>query len=1073
MKKTSLTCSQLVRGIAVILMCFCAAGTSSAQAPEREMRFTFSKDSMELGEAIDSMKKWTDFYRFETNDVDLKQMAPVGYRNISVPELLEIWHRQIQLDYTIQGRYVGFKAGQPVARKPPLIDILYGTVIDKKRRPVYKASVRVNSGGSGTTTDPNGSFSLFHVMAGTAISISCVGYVTHDTTVPGNAVLDVTLEEQTNIVKPFEVTGNKPKKHWWQDSTYRFPNVKEITMGAQFNMVDDLSGKAPGVVLQRGNGRAAATRSTEIRGPTSLNRNSQALYVIDGVIIVPDFKGGEGTMSQYSSTLSYLSTADIDTIIVLKSAVATALYGARGANGVVQIFTKKATHTDKTHFMADVSYSFGKVPHHEHMLNTDQYIQLRWDAWNNDGLSPTSKKAPDMLDWDQYRYTDWQKELIGHTAYYKDAVLTLSGERAAFQYRISGNFRENSTPYMREGNQYGDLRYGLHGSTNIKLLNDRLHISLTGLANNNRTRLPGTDYTMGISLPPNAPPLFKDGKINYALSNSIVSLPDFEGHISNMLITTSMNYHVNSWMSFLLTGGYHRMGAHNTSISTIAKRGEEGQANLTASSTENRYLSQTIDVEPSVQFNLRCDSHKVGLNLGGVYNSIYAGNTTIDASGYLRDQDILHYETIGTVKRTPSANRYKYAGAHAHLNYDWKERYTLELVLRLDGSSRFGKDEQVNLFGGGAAGWEFGREAFVRHALPGLSYGKLQVGWSATGNDQIDDYQYAGSYQPAGSYQAVEGLMAAKQQNSALTGGMTYKKDLTLNLGLLDNKLEIEAAYYHNRSRHQLVEYPLPEMAGGGTIQRNMPVAIQNIGVELTLNAGLVQCKHWSLAVRLNGSTGTNTLFAFEGMTAAPSGQTQLKRPLRELFYYNFYGIDPKSGEALYRNAAGNIVNAAALTENDRIVAINTAPRFYGGFGITCTVDGVEITCSGQYMVRTAENAIIDKQHMIGTMWNQNIYVADRWREAGDNKSVQKATQASSEADQKKYLNSSDIFMDVRYIRINNLTVARQIGPYRVYCNVSNLVTFTNYPSLDPETLSRTALPFMRITKVGVQYYFK
>jgi TonB-linked SusC/RagA family outer membrane protein len=1026
-----------------------------------------------LGEAIDSMRKWTD-YLFEPNGVDLKQMVPVGYRNISVPALLEIWRRDMQLESTIQGRYVGFKAREPIPGKSGIIGNLYGTVADKNGRPIDKASVRLNNAERGTTTDHNGHFLLFDVLAGTTLSISCVGYVTHDTTVRGNSVLNITLEERTNSVPQFDVKENKRKKRRRVDSTYHFPGMKDIIMGGQFNMVDDLSGKAPGVLLQRSNGRSAASRATEIRGPTSLNRNSQALYVIDGVIIIPDFKGGEGTMSQYSSTLSYLSTADIDTIIVLKSAVATALYGARGANGVVQIFTKKACHTSKTHIMADVSFSFGKVPRRERLLNTDEYIQLRWDAWNNDGLQPTSGKAPDMLNWDQRGYTDWQRQLIGNTAYYGDAVVTLSGERNAVQYRISGNIRKNSTPFMREGNRYGDLKYSLHGSSNTKLLNDRFLVSLTGLANVNRTSLPGTDYTAGISLPPNAPPLFKDGKINYALSNSIVSLPDFHGVISNTFATTNVSYRVDSSLIFTVMAGYHRMGAHTTSISTIAKRGEEGQGNLTASSTENRYLSRTFVVEPSAQLTLRYDSHKLALNLGAVYNSIYAGNTTIDASGYLRDRDILHYETIENVKRTPSVSHYKYAGAHAHLNYDWKERYTLELVLRVDGSSRFGKDEQVNLFGGGAVGWEFGREPFIQHVLPGLSYGKLQLGWSATGNDQIDDYQYAGSYQSAGDYQGVGGLMAAKQQNSALTGGMTYKQDVTVNLGFLDNRWEIEAAYYHNRSMHQLVEYPLPEMAGGGVIQRNMPVAIQNNGVELALNARLVQRKHWSMAIRINGSRGTNMLLSFPGMTAAPSRQTQLRRPLRELFYYDLYGVNPKNGEYLYRNAEGNIVNAAALTENDRTVAVNTSPRFYGGFGLTCTIYGFELVCSGQYMIRKAENAIIDKQHMIGTMWNQHIYAAGRWRETGDDTKIQKATQAASaEADYKKYVNSTAIFMNVKYIRMNNLTVARQFGPYRTYCNVSNLFTFTNYQSLDPETLSRTALPFMRIIKVGFQYYFK
>ncbi|SHN45698.1 SusC/RagA family TonB-linked outer membrane protein [Chitinophaga sp. CF418] len=1085
MTKSTNTCCQLVGGIVVMLICCCAVGTSSAQVQELDSLVTISRKSMVLKDVFEVLRK--KGYVLEINNsVDLRDTVHVKCRKVQLSKFLVMLFKDKPIECTISGSHIGFRI-KSAASGPEMADTIkmfHGVVTDKNGHPIDKASVRLNNAKSGKTTDAYGNFWLYNVKVGTAISVSCVGLATYDATVPRDTILNIRLEEQTNNIGPYEAKGKKtkmpeeakkrekPKKPRQRDSEYHFPEMRAITMSAQTNIADDLSGKIPGVLLQRTNGRSASSRNTEIRGLTSLDRNSQALYLVDDVILAPEFKGGEGTMSQSSSTLSYLSTADIDTIIVLKSAVATALYGARGANGVVLIYTKRAAHTDKTHVMADVSYSWGKVPRREQLLKTTEYLQLRWDAWNNDGLRPTNGKAQDMLSWDPRGYTDWQKVLIGNTAHYRDAIVTVYGEKEAVQYRISGSYGENSTPFMREGNNYGDHKYGLHGSANMKLMDNRLLISSTVLANINETSLPGADYTAGIALPPNAPPLFKNGKVNYALNNSITSMPDFYGRISNILATTNIAYHVRSWLSFMLMAGYHHMGGHTTSITTIAKRGEEG-GNLTASSTENNYLSHTFAFEPSVQFKLRCDSHRIVLKLGGAYNSIYSNNTTIDAAGFLRDQDILHYETIQTVKRIPFSSRYKYAGVYSHINYDWKEKYTLELILRRDGSSRFGKDEQVNWFGGGAIGWEFGREAFVRHALPGLSYGKVQLGWSATGNDQIADYQYAGSYQPAGSYQSVDGLMAAKQQNSALTGGMTYKKDVTVNLGFFDNRWEIEAAYYRNRSKHQLVEYPLPEMAGGGTMQRNMPVTIQNNGVELTLNAKLVQRKHWNMAIRFNAARGTNMLLSFPGLTAAPSGQTQLKRPLRELFYYDFLGVDPKTGKYIYRNREGETVNAAALNENDRTVAINTSPQFYGGFGLTCTCYGFELAFSGQYMKRMGENAIIDKQHMVGTMWNQHVYVADRWRTIGDNALVQRATQASSaEADYKKYLNSTAVFTDVWYIRMNNITVARQFRKYRVYCNVSNLFTFTNYQSLDPETLSRTALPFLRTVKIGLQYHF-
>jgi len=1075
MKKIPLSYSQLIGGIVVSLMCFCAVCTSRAQVPGRDTTATFYRDSMMMREAIDSIEKWTDYVFQNKGVINPQWTVFVGHKQIPVRKLLELWSKEHPVEFSMQGKYIGSRARTTEVDKSDIITMLHGVVTDKNGYPIYKASVGLNNTKSGTTTDADGNFWLYNVRIGSAISVSCVGRITHNILLLRDTILYISLEERTNPVKTYEVTGSKPKQGR-TDTSHHLPPLADITMTTQVNMLDGLSGEIPGVILQRPTGRTAGSRTTEIRGPTSFDRNSQVLYVIDGVMINPEFKGGEGTMSQYSSTLSYFPTADIERIVALKSAIATALYGARGANGVVLIFTKRAAHTKGAHIMADVSYGFGWVPRREPMLTTGQYLQMRWDAWINDGLPPTNGKAPDMLSWDPLRYTDWQKVLIGNIAQYRDATVTISGERPAVQYRISGTYGQNTTVYMQEGNKYGDHKYSLHASANIKLWDSSLLISATGLASVNGTRLPGMDHTAGIGLPPNGPSLFINGQINYAVKNSIVSMPEFAGSVSNILTTANIRYLINKRLDFTLIAGYHRMGANNTSIMNIARRGEEGQGNLTASSTEDNFLSQTLVIEPSLQLKLDYNLHKATVQVGSVYNSMHTSNTTIDAAGYLRDRDILNYGLAKTVVRTPFTNRYKYAGVYTHVNYAWKEKYTLELIFRADGSSRFGKDERVNKYGGGAIGWDFGRETFIQHALPSLSYGKVQLGWSATGNDQIADYQYAGSYQPAGSYQSVEGLVAAKQQNRALTGGMTYKKDITFNMGFFNNKWEIEAAYYSNSSRHQLVEYPLPDMAGGGTMQQNMPVAIQNSGIELTLNAKLVQRTHCSLAIRFNAAKGMNMLLSFPGLMPAPAGQTQLKRPLRELFYYDFAGVNPKNGEYVYRNRAGDMVSADALTENDRTVAVNISPRFYGGFGFTCTIYNFELSCSGQYMKRMAENAIIDKQHIPGTMWNQNVYVAGRWRRIGDNAQVQRATQASSaEADFKKYLNSTAIFMNVWYIRVNNITVAwknGEQGKYRIYCNISNPLTFTNYRSLDPETLSRTVLPFLRTIKIGAQYLF-
>ncbi len=1006
----TLTCGRLIRGIVVSLACSCTVSTVCGQSRIRDSLITISKDSMTLKKVISVLEK--KGYRMVNNDrVDPSIMLPVKCNNMPLKRFLAMLFKDRPVECLVRGTHISLR------RRPDLTAIRstvmpHENVVAAPQLPVYNAKPHV-----------------------------------------------------VKAVRPPNDTSLRKVQHLFR--------IGDIAMNARSNILDDLMSKETGVSMQRSSGRPAASINVEIRGPTSLARSSQPLYIVDEVPVWPYFKGGEGTMSPYSSTLSYFSPADIDTIVVLKSAAATALYGARGANGVIKIYTKRARYTGKKVITADVAYGFGHVPRREALLHTSDYLEMRREAWMHDGLQPTRGKAPDVLVWDSTGYTDWQKVLIGNTAWYRDASVTITEGKPVRQYRVNFNYRENSSVFMREGEHYGDRKFGLHGSINTKLIDNRLSLSLTGAANLNNTRLPGADYTAGIILPPNGPALFKDGKISYAFGSSVVSMPEFKNLISNLLATTNASYRVNSWMSVVLVAGYHRMGARSTSINSIAKRGEEGQGNITATSIENQFHSQTLVIEPTAQFKLQTESHSVELILGATYNSIYAINKTIDAEGYRRDADILNYGAAAVVRTARTRNDYKYAGGYGDLRYGWKDKYSVQLTLRIDGSSRFGKDEQVNTFGGGALSWEFGKEDFTRHALPCLSYGRIQIGWSATGNDQIEDYQYEGSYQRSGNYQSVTGIVAARQQNSALTGGITYKRDINVDVGFFDNRLQAQAAYYYNRSQHQLVEYPLPEMAGGGSLQQNMPVSIQNKGVELTLNGTVLRNRNWGLRMHFNISRGTNMLLSFPGMLSSVSGQTQLKRPLRELFYYDFHGVDPKSGEYSYRNRQGNIIMAADLTENDRTVAINISPEFYGGFGFTGTFRRLELSCSGQYMKRMAENPIIDKGHMPGTMWNQHVYVMDRWRQTGDNAQVQKATQASSsEQDYRKYLNSTAIFTDVWYIRVNNVTVAWQFKKCKLYYNVVNLFTFTNYQSLDPETLSRTVLPSLRVFKAGVQYQF-
>ena len=942
------------------------------------------------------------------------------------------------------------------------------------------------SSGKSVITDEKGQFSIA-AEVGDVLVFSYIGYAAVTVTVDSRRVYDVIMQEDATTLKEVTVNaGYYTVKDKERTGSISKITSKELEKQPVTNVLAAMQGRMAGVSITQTSGVPGGGFDIKIRGQNSLRAEGNSpLYLIDGVPYSSEALGN--TRSTYvlpgvANPLNSINPDDIASIEVLKDADATAIYGSRGANGVVLITTKTGKQ-GKTRFAANVSKGAGSVTKFMKLLNTQQYLAMRHEAYANDGVAPEPFAYDVNGTWDPNRYTDWQKELTGGTATYTDANASVSGGSATIQFLVSGTYHDETTVFPGD---FGYKRGVLRSNLNHQSENGRFKMNFsTGYTaqENNQT---STDLSsVALSLAPNAPALYTaDGSLNWEGSTWANPIALLEGKYR----TKTHDFIVNSLLSYTLLPGLDLKTSFgitdtqheetrtqpSTLYDPVYEVGPEYSSLYVTNSKRRSWI-----VEPQVSWSHQWKFGTTEVLAGGTFQQQKSSNQLFEADGFASNSLIYNLGAafhVFTLK--DQQTDYKYQAFFGRLNYSYKERYIVNLTGRRDGSSRFGPGRQFATFGAVGAAWLFGAEKLLKDNGI-LSFGKLRASYGITGNDQIGDYQFLDTYLSSGvSYAGVIGLQPTRLYNPNFGWETNKKLEVALETGFFKDRIFLTLGWYNNRSSSQLVGIPMPATTGFSSIQGNLDATVQNRGVELTLRTVNFQKGNFNWTTHFNISVAKNKLLSFPALEGSTyRNQFVIGQALNIQKVYHYTGLNPATGVFTFEDVNGDGITNA----QDKQTVADFNPAFFGGLSNQFTYKRWQLDFLLQF-VKQRNYTSAAMAGLPGSRGNQPVEVLTHWQSAGDSTGFQQYT-AGYNYDAVdafyNYLESDAVISDASYVRLKNVSLTYKVpekwlfgASCRATLEVQNLLTFTSYKGRDPEFTLSGYLPPLRVLTAGLQFTF-
>ena len=966
-----------------------------------------------------------------------------------------------------------------------------GIITDENGMPIPGVLVSVEGSTTATTSDFDGSYTIM-APADATLKFSLLGYQTQTIAINGQTQMNVILlEDVTQLDAVTLNAGYYSVKE--RESTGSIVKIGEHEIEQQpiSNPLAALQGRVSGVEIVQTSGVSGAGFDIKIRGQNSIRTNgNDPLYVIDGVPYASSSLGEQQASISIPgsgiSPLNNINPLDIERIEILKDADATAIYGSRGANGVVLITTKKGEY-GATKVRLNLQSGLGAVTNSLDVLSTPQYLSMRREAYANDGIDPIPFNAYDINGtWDATRETDWQKVLFGKTATLSNFQGSISGGNQQTRFLISANTHKQTSVFPGD---YSNQKLSGLASLNHRSENDKLSLQFSTNYTSNQNNLPGDGLIVfnALTLAPNAPELYNDdGSLNWENSTWSNPLSRFEGGYnangSTLISNLNLSYQLIGQFKLVSNLGYteDHLNELNTTPSTIYDPafGVGSESSLAVHNTSQR---TSWIVEPQLHWSKAWDVLNIEALAGATFQERNTSRISQFALGFSNNNFIENLSAASTLFPIADIDeRYRYQAVFGRLNLNYKSRYILNFTGRRDGSSRFGTNRRFSNFGAVGAAWIFSEEAFVEQALPFISFGKFKASYGTSGNDQIGDYQYLDTYSFGSSqYQNTVGLFPTRLFNPDYSWESNKKLEFSLDLGFLKDRIVVGTNFYRNRSSNQLVGIPLPATTGFNSINANLNATVENTGWEFSLNSVNIDTAHFKWSTSINLTLPKNKLVAFpnlEGSTYA--NQLVIGAPINIRKVYQLNGVNPETGIYEFEDFDGDGVISSP---NDRQAVADLNPKYFGGVSNNITYKNLSLDILFQFTKQLGANFWSSGGVLPGGMANQPIEVLDRWQTAGD----QSATQGFSsgldpEALQafRTYTQSDAAITDASYLRLKTVSLSYQIPQLsknfgcELFLRGQNLWTITNYIGLDPETRNNQTVPPLRVISVGTNLTF-
>ena len=947
-----------------------------------------------------------------------------------------------------------------------------GVINDEQGETIIGASVIIKGEDTGTTSDMDGRFTL-EAPEGAILVISYIGYHTQEVKVRKRSLLRVVLKEDNQLLDEVVVVGYGTVKK--SDLTGAVSGVSNRQYKNQpVQRVENiLQGRTPGVEVTATSGMPGASMKVRVRGTTSINKSSDPLYVIDGIIS--------------SSGLDGINPSDIQSMEILKDASSTAIYGSRGSNGVILITTKQGSE-GKAQVTFDASIGLSTVRKQYDLLNAYEYATALNDIRGSSTISAEDleayKNGTKGINW---------TDLLTRTGITQDYRLAISGGNEKVKYLISGNvLDQEAITIMSDYKRYG-IRANIDSEVkpwltiSAKLNASSLHKHNEGGAN--WLHVTNFSPTMELKDP-------ETGVYNTDPYNMIGSSPYGEMIVNN---SDSYSYNLNANLTLLfkimkgltlsVQGGYDY--DNSPSYSFRSKLDSPGAIN-SASNTNalHNYWQNTNNLTWQKQFG----DHS--FTAMGVWEISRSWDSQLKGTGSNLNNESVGYWNLGNAAIRDASNSYtefSLASGIVRANYDYKKRYFITAALRADGSSKFQGDNKWGYFPSAAVAWDIAQESFMsnQHVLDQL---KLRASFGVTGNQDIAAYSTLGMLSGAsygwGTSTSSTGYWGYQFATPGITWEKTYQYDLGLDMSI--GGFNITVDWFKKQTKDLLFQKQVPKYNGGGTYWVNQG-KLNNTGVELSLTTFPVKgAVTWETS--LNASYVKNEVADLAGddfvLTANYSdlgGPMQIMKPgypMGSFYVYQWKGFDDK-GANLYQKADGSLTTNP--TSDDLVVKGQASPKWTVGWNNTVTWKNW--TLNVFFNAATGYDRLNISRFMAASMTGVSRFVTlrDAYFKGWDHvaNKADALYPSLTNTDNKSYANSDFWLEDASFIKLKNISLSYRI-PRRVLkfasvqlsVSAQDLFTITRHKGMDPEVytsydgLDYGAYPIPRTITFGAKIRF-
>lgn len=976
---------------------------------------------------------------------------------------------------------------------PPVLNV-HGRIVGTDGKPIAGVSIQLkNDRTKGTSSNNDGYFEINGLEENAVLVISGINIESIEIKVNGKTDLG-TIRVQSKVVESEEIVVNTG--YWATTKKLNTGNVakvtsKDIEKQPILNVITALQGRVPGMEIEESGGLAGSMITVRIRGTNSIAAGNDPLYVVDGIPYSSESLGNHNVSRQLAmgsygimSTLNTLSGSDIESIEVLKDADATAIYGSRGANGVVLITTKKGK-AGKTKFDFSLNGGLSLPARQFEMLNTQEYVKMRKDAYIQDGREIPATAYDVNGAWDTTRYTNWAKELTGRPASRMSTQLSMSGGNELTQFFISGNFLHQE-PSFPKGYHFYYQKASAHFNVNHSSENKKFFANFTTNYTTDFNNSPGDDITrVGVFLPPNAPQLYnEDGSLHWELgfSNPLAPLnTTYEAVTKSLNANLTTRYKILNNLELKSSFGFndYNLDEYFTSPNTIYNPAN-GIGPEASNATGNVGNRNSWIIEPQLVWKKNIGKGILDVMGGATFQQSISKKRSETGSNFPSNSLLHDLRSAVAYQLTGSSHAlYKYNAVYGRINYNWENKYIVNLTGRRDGSSRFGPGKQFANFGAIGAAWIFSEEQFLAQQDV-ISFGKIRGSYGITGNDQIGDYEFLNTYQTNGKYGNVSGMIPGKHYNSDFSWEENKKLEFGLELGLFKDRVMTSFSYYQNRSGNQLVGLPLSGITGFTTVRANLDAVVENKGLEIEISSKNIERKDFSWNSTFNFSYPKNKLVSYPGLEFSPYANTYvIGEPLAIKKLYHYTGIDPVTGIYTFQD----VNKDGFLTfQDDRKTLVYEGIKYTASFGNTFSYKNFQLDVFFQYVNKTGQNFIYAAGAAGGYgIKNVSKELLNNWTYNKENPIYQRLTVGGNPAavTANSNLQYSDATVtDASYLRLKNITLNYDIPQKwiglkgKIFAQGQNLLTFTKFLGTDPEGGLVVYMPLLKVYNFGIQITF-